>query len=1621
MSKPARIAGIIALSIAGLLIVLFIAVIIVVNTDWFRNFVKQKIITATEESTGGDVDLASFDFDLWGLHATLNGFVIHGKEPRTAPPLFRAQRIYADVALALGARYYVTIEQLDIDRPEAYIAVYPDGTTNLPVPPKKRESNEPPLQTVVDLAIGRFDLRNGSFTFADTKMPLDATGRNLGVLLTFNPADKTYQGRLSIQPLVLHYATHQPLDVNIAVPVMLAANAVDIQNARIQTSRSALTIDASLKNFKALEASGRLTGNLSVRDIGETAGIKVSSETGESLPGAVNANIAFRKDPSGIVIDTGQLALGNTRFDASGTLEMQNDAVNFKGNIDLTQIGRIFQLPQRPEGTVQVTGTASLTPGGGYQITGKVRGNDVSFTQSGKRYSDINLASSVRVTPNRVELPDLHLNAFGGEFAGSVSLANMQQLELKGDLRRFNLNTLSEALTGKPSGYSGVVSGPVEVAGNLKAPGAKGLTANANLTISPAAGPNPVSGRVVAHYTGATGALRLDNSYVALPHSRLALSGSVGNIQVHFSSTNLDDFLAALRIASPQAKEMPVSLRPGSRITFDGAISGPVSAPHIAGRLAMGAFTAQGRPFDGFVANLNASPSGASVQNARLTSGKSQIAINASVGLNHWKAEPTEPIKVAASIQNGQAADLAALAGRKDAPVSGTLNVSVNLDGTIGNPLGAAQISLVDGEAYGQPVDSLQVRVNLSDQLVTLQDATLISGSSRLDASGTFRHPERSFTTGHIEAKVTTNDISLAAVQLVAEKRPGLGGILNTNIQVAADLNEVNGRTQFKLDAVNGSLNLRGLQAEGQQYGNLNATARTEGDTVHYRLVSDFAGSSVDATGATRLEPNYPTTLDASVKSLAVARALAVAGRGDIPVTGSLTGFVHFDGTVDNPRANLNVTLADAVLYGEPFNSIEARVNYGPQAIEAPQLNIVMPAGRIELSATYTHAPNNLKDGQAKFSIRTSEIQLAGVQTVQKYRRGLAGELQIRADGGARVQPGAGAQARVLLTALDGNIGVTDLRINNSNLGDFRLAANTKGNQLNFDLASNLGGSTIKGAGQAILASDYPVKANLTFANVTYAGLRPLIGSENPGPARFTAGVSGAVSIQGPIMTPKALSGRVELSQLQVASASPTPTGGVPVAIRNDGPIIATLNKSAVKIEQAHIVGPRTDIKLAGTADLNERSPLNLTVAASTNLGILQNMVRGIYSEGDIILDAGVRGSFSQPLLTGKLVLRNASLNYIDFPNGIANANGLIVFNGTSATIQNLTAKSGGGDVSASGFVNFGPPTLAYGLTASAKNVRVRYQGASVVSTSDVRLTGTAQRSLLSGTVVLNRLGFAPRQDFGSFLSRGAEPPQVPSAPVGPLAGMRLDIRIRTAPDVAVETPLAQSIQANADLTLRGTAAQPGMLGRVNITQAELVFFGSKYEIHQGSVAFYDPNRIHPILNIDLQTTTKGVQVVLNVSGPVENMKLTYHSDPPLQFQELVALLATGKVPTTDPTLLANQPSTPPQSFQQMGESALVSRAIANPISNQLERVFGVTSLKIDPTFTSGSELPQARMTLQQQITSGLTFTYITNLQQSNDLIVRIEWAMNSRWSAIATREENGMFGIDIFYKRRIR
>ena len=90
LNRPTKLLIKIALASAALVAVLAVTAVLIAQTEWFRQYVKNKIITATESGTGGRVEIGSFAFDWKHLRSTFTHFVVHGKEPAGAPPYLEA-------------------------------------------------------------------------------------------------------------------------------------------------------------------------------------------------------------------------------------------------------------------------------------------------------------------------------------------------------------------------------------------------------------------------------------------------------------------------------------------------------------------------------------------------------------------------------------------------------------------------------------------------------------------------------------------------------------------------------------------------------------------------------------------------------------------------------------------------------------------------------------------------------------------------------------------------------------------------------------------------------------------------------------------------------------------------------------------------------------------------------------------------------------------------------------------------------------------------------------------------------------------------------------------------------------------------------------------------------------------------------------------------------------------------------------------------------------------------------------------------------------------------------------------------------------------------------------------
>lgn len=1606
MSRRKKIGLIVGGSVVGLIVVLVVAAILVVRTAWFANFVREKIIASVEESTGGKVDVQSFRFQWTHLRADVRGFVVHGLEPPGAAPLLSVQHLQVDLKLTSPFTGFVDIAYLLVDTPRANVMVFPDGKTNIPAPKIKKPSTKSGLETVVDLAIGKFDLVNGAAMFADQPSRIDATGQNLRAHLTYNTAHPSYSGEVDIDPLLLASGKQAPVAVQVKLPVSMEKDKISLANAQLTTARSKVVISGEMNDMNNPHTSAHINAQVALDEVRRAADLSIPLDLRHG-PEFVNADITASMDQQHVDLQSARVTLGASNLEAKGTLKSPNQPgnVQFNATLALGEIGRMLKLAQQPEGTVKAGGNAELKQNNDYVITAKVDARGVSLREGTTRLTGIDLDTAVTADPHRIELANLRLAALGGSFDGSAGIDNMRTFQVKGDLHHFDIDRLAATFAGKRLGYDGVVSGPVQADGDLKNTNA--LEARANLGIAPGSRGIPVSGKLNVDYNGRADTVVLGQSYLALPHSRIDLSGALGRqIDVRLVSHNLNDFRPLGNI--------PVTLDNGTA-TVNAVVTGSLSAPRITAHTALANFAVDGRPFSSFTGDVAASKSGATVSNAVLARGALRAQLSASVGLRNWKPENYEPLRADATVRNADLADVLALANQASFPATGALSADAHIGGTIGSPTGSADLNVVNGTLEGEPFDTLTARAAMTPQAIDVPSLALVAGPSRIDATAHYQHALNDLENGNLTAHVASNQVQLAQFQSLVKDRPGLGGLLALNADAAANVRPSPAGANVEITNVNGNLSVRGLQMEGKNLGDLTATAATAGGAVRYNVNSDFAGSTIHVTGDTLLAGNHATTANAQIANLPIDRVLAVAGQRDLPVSGTLSANGQVSGTLQAPHAIAAVTVVKGSAWQQPFDRLQANFDYTNTAIDLPNFRVTEGPSYLAASGSFTHHAGDLQDGQVRFNVQSNQFQLTQIRAVHEMQQGLTGTVQVTANGAATLRKGRPP----LVATLDADLNARGLSVDRKPLGDLTATARTHGQAVDFNLTSDLAHSNIKGSGQLQLVGDYPLNANLSFTNLTYSGLSPLLGGE---PKPLEAVVDGTATVSGPLERTQDLRGTVRLSNLDLRSA-PATNGRKPRVtfdLQNTGPVVVALDRSVVTVQSAHLQGRYADVNVTGTAALTGAKAINLRADGKVNLELLEAFSPNIYSAGAITLAATVTGTRDQPSVNGTLRLQNASVNLADLPNGLSDGNGVITFNGTQAVIQNLTGRSGGGKITLAGMVNYGGPEMQVRVNATADGVRVEYpETVSTEVSAKLSMVGTTSRSVLAGNVTILDVALHSHSDVGSLLTQAATPPPAETASTGFAAGVHFDIHIQTAPDIQFRTTLTQNLQADANLTLRGTVDHPGMLGRVNVTEGEVVFFGAKYNIDQGSIAFYNPNRINPYLNVDLETTVQGVDVSLSVTGPMDRMKLSYRSDPPMMFSDLVSLLASGKVPSTDPVLAAHTPAAPEQNFEQAGASALFGAAVANPVSGRLQRLFGVSSLKINPQIVGTSNTALATMTLQQQITRDITFTYIQDVTQSNPQMVRVEWEITPQWSAIAQRDNFGFFDLDFFWKKR--
>jgi translocation and assembly module TamB len=106
-----------------------------------------------------------------------------------------------------------------------------------------------------------------------------------------------------------------------------------------------------------------------------------------------------------------------------------------------------------------------------------------------------------------------------------------------------------------------------------------------------------------------------------------------------------------------------------------------------------------------------------------------------------------------------------------------------------------------------------------------------------------------------------------------------------------------------------------------------------------------------------------------------------------------------------------------------------------------------------------------------------------------------------------------------------------------------------------------------------------------------------------------------------------------------------------------------------------------------------------------------------------------------------------------------------------------------------------------------------------------------------------------------------------------------------------------------------------------------------------------------------------------------------------------------------------------------MGATTLLSEAISSQLGGRVEKLFGITSFRVDP-FLAGTGTEQnaaTRVTVQQQVSKNISVIYSTNVTGSQEEVIQIEYQVRPDLSIVALRDINGTFSLDIVKKIRFK
>lgn len=711
---------------------------------------------------------------------------------------------------------------------------------------------------------------------------------------------------------------------------------------------------------------------------------------------------------------------------------------------------------------------------------------------------------------------------------------------------------------------------------------------------------------------------------------------------------------------------------------------------------------------------------------------------------------------------------------------------------------------------------------------------------------------------------------------------------------------------------------------------------------------------------------------------------LAKITGSQVPVTGTLAAKVSVHGTLESPVGDGNITLTKAAAYGEPITSARVILNGSGSQVHA-NIAISAPAGSINGNVT--------TDPKAKTYIAeltSPGIDLSKLEKVKSSNMNPTGVVTVNAKG----------QGTYDNPQVNATVQIPNLVVQQQKISNVRLQTAVANHVATAQLTSSAVNTAIIANAKITLTDDYLADAKIDTQSIP---LGPLLATYAPAQAGNVNGQTELhATLHGPLKKWKQIVAHATIPVLKLGYSNT-------VQLAAAAPIHIDYQDGILNVQRSSIRGTDTDLHFQATVPTAGKAPMSVLLLGTVDMHLAQLFNPDLRTSGQIKFNINSYGAAQGTNVEGTIQVVDASMASADLPVGLQHANGVLTLNNDRINVTQFQGNVGSGTVTAQGGVAL-RPSIQFDLGLAARDIRMLYpQGMRETINAHIRFTGTTENATLGGNVELSDLSFTPGFDMSSMISQfssGAAPP--PSQGFAQDVALNLALRSTSNMNLVSRT---LSVGGSANLQIRGTAADPVILGRINLTGGDVILNGNRYVLTGGTIQFVNPSLTQPVVNLNITTTIQQYNIDLRFNGPVDQMRTQYSSNPALPQADIIHLLAFGQ--TTEASAMSATPA------NQAAES-LVANQVSSQLTSRISKAAGISQLSISPVLAnSNSQGPAgADITIQQRVTSNLFITFSTNVQTTQGQTIQGQYQVSPRVALSATRDPNGGFAVDALIKK---